>query len=141
MKYMGIDYGTKKIGLALSDSSGKMAFPFTLLKNTTSPVDDIVSLVKKEAVGHIILGYSVNNEGIENSVMKYVHEFKKKLEEQILIPVSFQKEFMTSVFARQNFVGKEKNNARQIKQKKVGDDDMAAATLILQRFLDIHNRG
>lgn len=136
MKYLGIDYGTKKIGLAVSDIQGTMAFPYMLLKNEAHPLEKIISIIEKEHIDHIVIGYSVDNTGKENTVMKYVHEFKEKLENAIALPVSFQKEFMTSVFARQDFNGKSKNNARQVKQKKTGDDDMAAAVLILQRFLE-----
>lgn len=136
MKYLGIDYGTKKIGLAVSDKEGKMAFPYTLLKNEKDPITVIAEIIEKEGIDHIVIGYSIDNTGKENSVMKFVHECKKGLEEKTGKEVSFQKEFMTSVFARQDFDGKAKNNARQIKQKKAGDDDMAAAVLILQRFLE-----
>lgn len=136
MKYLGIDYGTKKIGLAVSDTEGNMAFPYMLLKNDKDPVHTIADIITKEHIEHTVLGYSVDHTGKENSVMKFVHDFKEQLEKVTQIPVSFQKEFMTSVFARQDFDGKSKNNARQVKQKKMGDDDMAAAVLILQRFLE-----
>ena len=136
MKYLGIDYGTKKIGLAISDGMGMMAFPYMLLKNEKDPIASILEIIQKEGVEHLVIGYSVDNQGRENTVMKQVHEFKQLLSEKTPVPISFQKEFMTSVFARQDFLGKEKRNARQVKKTKEGDDDIAAAILILQRFLE-----
>jgi putative Holliday junction resolvase len=136
MKYLGIDFGTRKVGVSVSDKEGTLAFPYTLIVGAKDIVNEIKAIVLKEGIEHIILGYSINNHGQENSIMTKVHEFKSILEEKVCIPVSYQKEFMTSVFARQDFLGKVKNNARQIKQRKAGDDDMAAATLILQRYLD-----
>ncbi len=136
MKYLGIDFGTKKVGLAVSDKEGIMAFPYTLIVGAKDIVSEIKAVILKEGIEHIVLGYSMNNRGQENSIMGQVHDLKCKLEEKIGLPVSYQKEFMTSVFARQNFLGKEKKHARQSKQKKAGDDDMAAATLILQRYLE-----
>jgi putative transcription antitermination factor YqgF len=106
------------------------------LKNNKDPVHTIAEIITKEHIEHTVLGYSVDHTGKENSVMNFVHDFKEQLEKVTQIPVSFQKEFMTSVFARQDFDGKSKNNARQVKQKKIGDDDMTAAVLILQRFLE-----
>ncbi len=136
MKYLGIDFGTKNIGLALSDRDGRVAFPYLQMKNSKILFDDLRKIVAKEGVEHIVLGYSVDSNGKENSVMEHVHAFKKELEDKILLPVSFQKEFMTSMLARQSFTGKTKLHARQTKQKKGDKDDMGAAILILQRYLD-----
>lgn len=140
MKYLGIDFGTKNIGLALSDRDGRIAFPYLHMKNSRILFDDLRKIVAKEGVLHIVLGYSVDSNGKENSVMEHVHAFKKDLEEKILLPVSFQKEFMTSMLARQSFTGKTTLHARQIKktdkQKKGEKDDVGAAILILQRYLD-----
>jgi putative Holliday junction resolvase len=136
MKYLGIDFGTKNIGLAVSDRDGHMAFPYLQMKNSNKIIEDLGKILIKEGVGHIVLGYSIDSTGKENSVMEHVHIFKKKLEEKILIPVSFQKEFMTSVLARQSFTGKTTFHARQVKKVKSDKDDVSAAILILQRYLD-----
>jgi putative Holliday junction resolvase len=136
MKFLGIDFGTRKVGLSISDKEGKMAFPYKLLKSDKSKIDDILSIIKKEKIEHIVLGYSVNNQGFENSVMKFVKPFKEELELKLNIPISFEKEFMTSVFARQNFSPKDKLKSRQTKNQNKVDDDVGAAILILQRFLD-----
>lgn len=136
MKYLGIDFGTKNIGLAISDGGGILAFPYRQLVNTKNTLAEIAQIVTTEGVGHIIIGYSSDSQGRENSVMEHVHSFKKSLEDTTAVPVSFQKEFMSSVFARQDFHGKEKNNARQTKRPQAKPDDVAAAILILQRYLD-----
>lgn len=136
MKYLGIDFGTKNIGLAVSDDGGKIAFPYRHILNSKTLVSDIEGIVLKEKVQEIILGHSSDAQGKENSVMEHVHLFKNNLEVALGLPVIFQKEFMTSLFARQDFNGKTKLHARQVKQKKQGGDDVGAAVLILQRYLD-----
>lgn len=140
MKYLGIDFGTKNIGLAVSDRDGHMAFPYLHIKNSKILIDDLRKIVTKERIEHIVLGYSIDSNGKENTVMEVVHAFKKDLEEKLHLPVSFQKEFMTSVLARQSFTGKTTLHARQVKKIKPDKDDVGAAILILQRYLDGVNK-
>src|SRR3989344_294976 len=59
MRYLGIDYGTKRVGLALSDEGGNMAFPLAVVKNDAKLNDTIVSFVKEKQVGAIVIGHSL----------------------------------------------------------------------------------
>jgi putative holliday junction resolvase len=138
MRYLGIDYGSKKVGLALSDEGGTMAFPYKIIRNNLELVDAIHNICGKEEVTAIVLGESQDLSGKPNKIMGSIEEFKRNLECELDLPVYFEKEFMTSKHAD---TPKTKNifSARQIKKKTKQKDDSQAATLILQRFLDKNN--
>ncbi len=139
MKYLGIDYGSKRVGLSLSDEEGMIAFPYKIIKNDMELVDTIHNICGVEEISAIILGESHDLSGVPNKIMGSIEEFKRNLESELELPIYFEKEFMTSVFARGND-GKKENNARQ--EKKSGDKkiDDSAAALILQRYLDRKNQ-
>ena len=123
MRYLGIDFGTRKIGLSLSDEEGRMAFPFGVLAVSDSLAEEVIAIVGAEKVGAIVIGESRNFKGEENLLMKKVHAFKKLLSERISIPLYFEAETLTS------------KEAERI-QGHVQDLDASAATLILQSFLE-----
>lgn len=138
MRYLGIDYGSKRVGLSLSDEEGKMAFPYKIITNNLELVDAIHNICGVEEVSAIVLGESHDLSGKPNKIMGSIEEFKRNLECELDLPIFFQKEFMTSIFARGND-GKKENDARKIKKGKDLKVDDSAAALILQRFLDKKN--
>lgn len=138
MRYLGIDYGAKRVGLALSDDGGTMAFPYKIIANNLELVDAIHNICGKEEVTAIVLGESTDLSGKPNKIMGNIEEFKRNLETELELPISFEKEFMTSIFARGND-GKKENNARKDKKGESKKIDDSAAALILQRFLDRKN--
>jgi len=135
MKYLGIDYGSKKIGLAISDEEGILAFPYKIIKNDLELLDVVHNICGEEGASAIVLGESCDLSNNPNKIMGSIEEFKQNLEAELGIPIYYEKEFMTSIFARGSD-GKETNNARKVKQKYKGKIDDSAAALILQRFLD-----
>ena len=136
MKYLGIDFGPKRIGLALSDETGSLAFPLTTVAAGPHALSEIADVVVKEGVGGIVLGESRDFKDEANAVMEQIDEFKKDLEELAGIPVSYEREFLTSAMAARQFAppasgrGSRKENPSQ---KKL---DASAAALILQSYLD-----
>jgi putative Holliday junction resolvase len=138
MRYLGIDYGSKRVGLALSDEEGKMAFPYKIIKNDLELVDSIHNICGKEEVSAIVLGESTDLSGKPNKVMGCIEEFKRNLETEMDLPVYFEKEFMTTVEARGRG-GKEVNNAKKVGKGKQAAADASAAALILARYLDRKN--
>lgn len=123
MRLMGIDYGTKKVGIALSDEGGRVAFPKAVLPNDAAILAALTELCARENVSGIVLGESNDFRGEPNPVMADITKFKKKLERKAALPVHFEAEFLTSAGAGR--VGKEDSMR-----------DARAAALILQRFLD-----
>jgi len=138
MRYLGIDYGAKRVGLALSDPEGNLAFPYKIIKNDLELVDKIHNICGEEEVSAIVLGESHDLSGKPNKIMGCIEEFKRNLEGELDLPIYFEKEFMTSIFARGNG-GKKENDARKSKKEKSEKIDDSAAALILQRYLDRKN--
>lgn len=136
-KFLGVDYGTKRVGIAISDENGKLAFPKVIIPNNSELFNKITEIIKTEQIGEIVIGESLDLSGDENKVMDSIKIFVKELL-ALGKPIHFQKEFFTSVEARGR-EGKEKYNARKVKKaeniktKKIDD---SAAALILQRYLD-----
>ena len=125
MRYLGIDYGGKRIGLAISDEEGKMAFPHGLILNRGArpAIKEITSLVRKEKIAKIIIGLPVGLSGQETTQTKNTRAFFRKLKERVGIPLEFENEMLTTRIAEQTGTGKEYR-------------DKAAAALILQSYLD-----
>ncbi len=135
MKYLGIDYGSKRVGVAISDEDGSIAFPKVILKNDLSLLDNIFDICEKEKISAIVLGESHDLSGKPNKIMGSIEEFKQNLEGELDMPIYYEKEFLTSVFARGN-EGKSINNSKKVKKDDKGRVDSSAAALILQRYLD-----
>ena len=147
MRYLGIDYGSKRVGLATSDDGGAFAFPYKILKNDTTLVDTIHNICEEEDISAIVIGESTDLSGAPNKIMGSIEELVKNLEADLGLPIYLQKEFMTTIEARQQpsssggqARGKSMNNARKIKQAPQAAADASAAALILQRYLDKKNQ-
>lgn len=128
-KYLGIDYGSKKIGVAISDPEGKFAFPFSIIlnKNKDKSLEEIIQILKEKQIKSVVVGESVNLRGEANSILEESKIFVKKLQEKIDIEIFFEKEWLSTV------------EARRFDDRKNADD--SAAAIILQRFLDKKNGG
>ncbi|MFA5750952.1 MAG: Holliday junction resolvase RuvX [Candidatus Paceibacterota bacterium] len=127
MRFLGIDYGKKRIGLSLSDENGKFAFPMKIILNNKEVFSFLSKIIKENKITEIVIGESLDFDGMPNKVMKEIEKFSSELEKSFLIPVHFQKEFLTSVEARRYKENKEKV-------------DSNASALILQRYLDRINK-
>ena len=144
MKILGIDYGTKRVGLAMSDDGGSIAFPKEIVKNDSSTLKHIEKLIKTENIEEIVIGESLDLDGTQNKVHEKIQKFAKQLEDFFKIKVFFQKEFMTSVEARKTTIFKSSLSQTQASsrmKKETGEKvDAKAAALILQRYLDKKNK-
>jgi putative holliday junction resolvase len=127
MRYLGIDYGTKKIGLALSDEAGTMGFPHSIIGNDARTLDEVVALITKEQVEAIVMGESMGLSGVENPVAKEAKHFAAQLIEETGVPVYFEPEMFTTQEARRDFEG--------VHSHKTGNVDASAAAIILTSYL------
>lgn len=127
MQILGIDYGRKKIGLAIGDTDPKMAEPYSVIrfKTISELVDKIEQVVQVEQVGQVVVGVS------EGKTAQDSREFGKKLEEKLGIPVAFQDETLTTQEAQELSI---KAQIKRKKRRKL--EDAYSATLILQSYLD-----
>ena len=132
-RILGIDFGERRIGLALSDPLGKMAWPFLTFdtKEDGDSFQRIEQLVEKENVGEIVLGMPRNMDGSIGKKGKEVLEFSKKLSSRIKIPITFWDERLTTVESLR--VLRDTGAKLHKHKKKV---DMLSAAFILQGYLD-----
>lgn len=127
MKFMAIDYGEKRVGIASTDDSGTFALPRMVLENNEILLDKIIKFKDDEHIDKIILGESKNLDGKANPIQEQIEKFKNKLENRG-IEVIFHPELLTTL------------EARQI-QGQTGMTDASAAALILKSFLDnVYNK-
>ena len=122
MKRMGVDFGSKKIGIALTDDSGAMAFPYEVVPNDNKFLSYIEALVHEKKVKEIIVGHSVNNQGQDNPVHALVTEFITDVTLSLGIPVHLEPEFYST------------QQATKI-QGKSSMTDASAAALILDSYI------
>lgn len=154
MRFLGIDYGEKRIGIAISDEEGKFAFPLAVLENDLSRtfrrkiqvgrnkflstkkndrkvrdkkiLAEIKKICEKEKARKIVLGLPLDLKNQPTHSTRQVENFKIKLEKITGLPVSFEKEFFTTKEAERI----------QGKHKKI---DASAAALILKHYLSTMN--
>ena len=135
MKYMGIDYGTKRVGIAVSDESGKFAFPKTIVSSGKQALTDIINLIQEEGVEQIIVGNSLDASGNRNAIMEDVDVFIEQLHKLTGLPVGFMDERFSSTAVRAFDFEKPIANTRGNSRPTDHIDDRAAA-IMLQRYLD-----
>lgn len=140
MRYLGIDFGTKKIGLSLSDEGGNLAFPYKIIKNHPHVANDLSDIVEKENIQSIVIGHSKDTFGADNKLMEDINDLIGQLSLTTNLPIHLQPEEFTSLEAKRppNFSGSNRRNQANQRGKLKTDKpiDHSAAALILQRYLD-----
>ena len=86
-RLLGIDYGKKRVGVAISDESHKMAFPHTVFPNDAQLVKNLLSVIAKENISEIVIGHSLDKEGNPNSIHAKVEELMMDLTLEIRLPI------------------------------------------------------
>jgi putative Holliday junction resolvase len=149
-KILAIDYGTKNIGLALSDDEQKIGFAYQTLKtefkNKKLKIKKIIFDIKKicqlENVERIIIGLPINLSGKETESTKMVFNFVKKIEQELAVPVETVDERLSTVQAerlenKNIYPVKSPRKSRGAKQfHRVNNVDELSAQILLQSYLD-----
>ena len=123
MRYLGIDYGSKLIGLSVSDEKGEFAFPLGSILNNAARIAEIKIIVDEKKIGGIVVGDTLSDNGGRNQVTNDADKFIEELS-TVQIPVTRMREAW-STFEAARFAP---NNQKH--------DDAAAAAIILQRYLE-----
>lgn len=126
MKFLGIDYGSKRVGIAVSDDKGKMAFPDSVLDNNNELLNSILKICEEKGVGEIVVGESKNLNGEPNVIMSDIKKFVESLKKITNRSIHLEPEFMTSIQA----------SRIQGENKML---DASAGAIILQSYLDKRN--
>lgn len=126
-----IDFGLKRIGLAVSDKNRKIALPVDVVEGGKKAIQNIKAALPLKEVDLILIGLPIEMSGKKGAMAAVVEKFAKTLEEALGIPVSFVDERLSSKGAdtslKEIFLNRKERNEKT---------DMVAATLLLQTFLD-----
>lgn len=134
MRYLGLDLGTKTIGLAISDKTGLIASSYKVLHHDNNPkvcLDELKSIIETLDVNALVLGLPKNMNNTLGKRAEATLKFKEFLESNIDIPIYLEDERLTTKSAEAILI---KGDTSRKKRKKV--IDKVAATIILQSFLD-----
>jgi len=128
MRYIGIDYGAQRIGIAVSDADGRIAFPETTIANDGNAIEKIAKLAREKQAMKIIMGDTRSVSGAENPVTAEADRFARKVEKNAGLPVETIFEAWSSI------------EVSRYAPQGASHDDAAAAAFILQRYLDMKSK-
>lgn len=134
MRYIGLDLGSRTLGVSLSDPSGIIASSLTIIRHNEEYerlVDDVKKIVDEYKVEKIVLGLPKNMNGTIGLKGELSYKFKEMLEEKLKLEVILEDERLSTVEATNLLIS---NDTSRKKRKKVVDS--LAATIILQSYLD-----
>jgi len=137
MRILGLDYGSKRIGVAVSDELEITAQGLATInrKNQKNDLDEIAKVITTYSAEKIIIGYPIKLDGSEGIQCEKISRFAKLLEAKLRIPVVKWDETLTTKEAEDILI---QAHVRREKRKHV--IDKLAATLILQGYLDNRKR-
>lgn len=138
MRYLGLDLGTKTLGLSMSDPMGMIATSYKILRHDQEYdklVDMLSEIITENNVKELVLGFPKNMNNTVGERGEIALAFKEKLEARYNLPVHMQDERLSTVEAENILIS---NDTSRKKRKKVIDS--LAATIILQSYLDRKGR-
>lgn len=132
MKCLGMDFGTKTLGLAISDKQGIIASPYKLIrfKDINDAVKEVIDIIEKEKIEILVLGLPKNMNNTLGFASERSLNFKKKLEEKTNLKIELIDERLSTVEAERVLI--EENMSRKKRKDCI---DSAAAAIILDTYL------
>ena len=134
-RLLAIDYGLKRIGLAVSDELHITVRPIDFIVNDENKIQKISETIKNENVGLIILGYPYRLDNQKSELMNEIEAFRKELITKTNIFVEFYDESYSSIDASSIMIS---NKHSKKKRQEKGRKDSVAAAIILKDFIDNH---
>lgn len=138
MRTLAIDFGDRRIGLALSDAGGKLATPYDVLqsKSTAHSIARIIDVVKSEGVERIVVGLPLNMDGTRGPAARKTIAFGKSLASCAGHRIIFVDERLSSFEAEQTLSNRRRLGEKITRKAKKERLDALAAARFLQEFLD-----
>ncbi|MBO5394358.1 MAG: Holliday junction resolvase RuvX [Clostridia bacterium] len=135
---MGIDYGDKRVGIAMTDALCIISSPFEVYQNRgrEDAIDHIVGLIKQYNVGEVAMGLPINMDGSEGERAILHREIGQQIAEKSGVNVFFVDERLTSAEAEEILIS---SGVRREKRKEL--IDKISAQIILQTHIESHKRG
>lgn len=138
MRYLGLDLGSKTLGISISDTTNTIASVYTTLRfsedNNLDTLDELKKIIKENNITTLVLGLPKNMNNTLGPRALITLEYKEKLEQELNIEVILYDERLTSVISNNVLIGAD--ISRKKRKKKV---DGMAAVIILQCYLDRRN--
>ena len=134
MRYLAIDYGDKRTGLAICDAEEMIASPLTVIHGQKDLLKKIKDIVEDEKVNAIVLGLPLNMDDSQGPQAKLVLKFADQLKAHIDIPLHFQDERLSTFSAEEKLAAADFTRGK--KKKRL---DAVAAAQILDAFLEQKN--
>ena len=138
MRYLGLDLGSRTLGVSLSDNTKTIASSLKTIRHNEeyeNLVNEVLKLIEEQNIEKIILGYPKNMNNTIGLKAELSEKFKKMIEEKTTIPVILEDERLTTKSALDMLIS---SDVSRKKRKKVVDS--IAATIILQQYLDKEKR-
>ncbi len=132
-RILAIDFGLRRIGLALSDPLKTFAYPYKTIVNDKNLIMNLAKVVELQQVEKIILGYPTREDGSDSHVTKNVLRFKTELEKKINLEVILWDERYSSSIAQEMII---ESVSKKSKRRDKGLVDRGAAAVILQEYLN-----
>ena len=130
MRYLAIDYGTKRTGLAICDPSETIVSPLSVILSGKNLIDNILDIIKKENIEAVIVGLPLNMDDSKGSQAQIAIKFAEQLKAKLQIPLYLQDERLSSFAAKEKLAP-----AQYTRTKKKERIDAIAAAEILELFL------
>ena len=134
MKYLGLDLGSRTLGIATSDATGLIASTYKTIRHNEEYdrlLEEVKQLIEELKIDEVVLGFPKNMNNTIGPKGELSLEFKEKLEKLVTVPIHLQDERLTTKSATDMLI---MGNVSRKDRKKVVDS--VAATIILQTFLD-----
>lgn len=100
VRILGIDYGSKRVGVALTDEEGRVAFPKAVIPNDRHLESTIVEMIAGHHVAEVVIGESKDNRGADNPTLKDARSLARVLEADTGVTIHFEPEYYSSQEAR-----------------------------------------
>jgi len=132
-RYLGVDYGERRVGLAISDELGLMALPLNILpvQSSKQVIRDVLRMCQEKQAAAIVVGLPLNMDGSRGPAVEAVERFVQELRRQAGLPVEVWDERMSSRQVERMLIDADVSRAR-----RKGIVDKLAAQVILQSYLD-----
>jgi putative Holliday junction resolvase len=131
MRYLAIDYGMRRTGLAICDPGERMVSPLGVIRDPKGLIDRVVEIIGSEGVGEVVIGLPLNMDGSHGPQAQRSRAFAERLAQRVSIPIHFQDERLSSFEAGRRLaaIGRSGRKGREML-------DALAAADILERFLE-----
>lgn len=136
MRTLAVDFGTKRVGLAMSDAGGRWSEPFEVYPNAPDVVSKIAALCAKEGVQRLVVGLPLNMDDSPSWMTHASHEFGGRLAAATALPLLYVDERLSSFEAEQSLIDRKRGGEKLTRKDKKSMLDALAAAHLLREFIE-----